>query len=107
MPTLVEFVHRAKQLGFKLRTIELLSPDGRERMRYLWRNPQSFAELPNVRHSDRLTRSEVERLCARLRRGIDGAHRGTMAQFPFHGGTPPSLPTGRAPAGGTPEAVAG
>jgi hypothetical protein len=66
MPTLGEFVHRAKQLGFKLRTIELLSPDGRERMRYLWRNPQSFAELPNVRDGDRLTRSEVERLCARL-----------------------------------------
>jgi len=38
MPTLGEFVHRAEQLGFKLRTIELLSPDGRERMRSLWRN---------------------------------------------------------------------
>lgn len=66
MPTLGEFVDYAKQLGFKLRTIQMTGPDGQERMKYLWRDSQSFTELPNVRSADRLTRSEVQRLCHRL-----------------------------------------
>lgn len=67
MPTLGEFVDHAKQYGFTRRRITVESARlGRGRMAYLWRDADHFAELPDLRQSDRLTRDVVETLCRQL-----------------------------------------
>ena len=71
MPTLGEFIAHARKYGFRKRTVTLEGgPRGRDRIFYLWRDPDHFAELPGVRQSDRLTRDAVETLCRLL--GIPG-----------------------------------
>jgi hypothetical protein len=66
-PTLGEFIARSKKYGYRLRS---LSPHGSRRgldvIRYLWRDPDHFAELPGARQSDRLSRAVLERLCRQL-----------------------------------------
>lgn len=67
MPTLGEFVAHAKTYGFKQRMLMLEGgPRDRDRIVYLWRDADHFAELPRVRQSDRLTRDTVETLCRQL-----------------------------------------
>ncbi len=68
MPTLGEFVLYAKRrFNFDRRAIRLEGPEGTEELPYLWRNDRVFAELPSrLRDSDRLTKNQVEGLCARL-----------------------------------------
>ena len=71
MPTLGEFITHAKKYGFKKRILALEGgPRGPDRIVYLWRDANRFAELPDVRQSDRLTRNTVEALCRQL--GIPG-----------------------------------
>jgi len=71
MPTLGEFIAHAKAYGFRRRLVTLESAHlGRERLTYLWRDADHFAELPHLRQSDRLTRDVVETLCRQL--GIPG-----------------------------------
>lgn len=71
MPTLGEFVAHAGKYGFRKRIVTLEGgPRGRDRIVYLWRDADHFAELPGVRQSDRLTRDTVETLCRQL--GIPG-----------------------------------
>lgn len=43
---------------------------GSDRIIYLWRDADHFAELPGLKPSDRLTRDVVETLCRQL--GIPG-----------------------------------
>ena len=67
MPTLGEFVAHAKRYGFKRRLVALESVGlGRGRLIYLWRDAAHFAELPDLRQGDRLTREVVETLCRQL-----------------------------------------
>jgi hypothetical protein len=67
MPTLGEFVRHATQYGFRRRQISLeVGSQRRVRIVYLWRDADHFAELPDVRQSDRLTRVVVESLCRQL-----------------------------------------
>ena len=67
MPTLGEFIAHAKRYGFTRRLVTLESARlGRGRMTYLWRDADHFAELPELRQSDRLTRDVVETLCRQL-----------------------------------------
>jgi hypothetical protein len=71
MPTLGEFIAHAKQYGFKRRFVALETARlGRGRLVYLWRDAAHFAELPDLRQSDRLTRDVVGTLCRQL--GIPG-----------------------------------
>ena len=71
MPTLGEFSAHATQYGFRRRLVSLESPRlGRGKLIYLWRDADHFAELPDLRQSDRLTRDVVESLCRQL--GIPG-----------------------------------
>ena len=71
MPTLGEFITHARKYGFRKRIVTLEGgPRGRDRIVYLWRDADHFAELPGVRQSDRLTRDTVETLCRQL--GIPG-----------------------------------
>ena len=71
MPTLGEFVAHAEKYGFKPRLVTLESARlGRGRLIYLWRDAAHFAELPDLRQSDRLTRDVVGALCRQL--GIPG-----------------------------------
>jgi hypothetical protein len=71
MPTLGEFIAHAGRYGFRKRAVTFeTGPRGRERIVYLWRDADHFAELPGVREGDRLTRDVVETLCRRL--GIPG-----------------------------------
>jgi len=68
MPTLGKFVAHAKQYGFRRRRITVESARlGRGRMIYLWRDADHFAELPDLRQSDRLTRDVAEARCRQLR----------------------------------------
>jgi hypothetical protein len=55
MPTLGEFVDHSKQYGFTRRLVTFESRDA-----------DHFAELPDLRQSDRLTRDVVETLCRQL-----------------------------------------
>jgi hypothetical protein len=67
MPTLGEFVDHAKQYGFTRRLVMFESSQlGRVTLIYLWRDAAHFAELPDLRQSDRLTRDVVETLCRQL-----------------------------------------
>ena len=71
MPTLGEFIAHAKKYGLRRRLITVESARlGRNRLIYLWRDVDQFAELPNLRQSDRLTRDVVATLCRQL--GIPG-----------------------------------
>jgi hypothetical protein len=71
MPTLGEFIVQARKYGFRKRSLTLtVGPRGRDRIVYLWRDAEHFAELPRMRESDRLTRVVVETLCEQL--GIPG-----------------------------------
>ena len=71
MPTLGEFIAHAKKYGFKRHVLALEGgPRGSDRIVYLWRDASHFAELPDLRQNDRLTRDTVETLCRRL--GIPG-----------------------------------
>ena len=71
MPTLGEFIARARNYGFRKRIVTLEGgPRGRDSIVYLWRDADHFAELPGVRQSDRLTRDTLETLCRQL--GIPG-----------------------------------
>jgi len=71
MPTLGEFITHARKYGFRKRIVTLEGgPRGRDRIVYLWRDADHFAELPGVQQSDRLTRDTVETLCRQL--GIPG-----------------------------------
>jgi hypothetical protein len=71
MPTLGEFIVHARKYGFRKRSLTLgLGPKRQDRIVYLWRSAEHFAELPDVRESDRLTRVVVETLCEQL--GIPG-----------------------------------
>lgn len=71
MPTLGEFIARARKYGFRKRVVTLEGGRrGSDRIVYLWRDADHFAELPGLRHSDRLTRDTVETLCRQL--GIPG-----------------------------------
>jgi hypothetical protein len=71
MPTLGEFVAHCKPYGFTRRLVTFESSQlGRVTMIYLWRDADHFAELPDLRPSDRLTRDVVETLCRQL--GIPG-----------------------------------
>ena len=68
MPTLGEFIAHARTYGFRRRVLVLEGgPRGSSRIVYLWRDADHFAELPNVRYSDRLTRDTVATLCHRLK----------------------------------------
>lgn len=67
MPTLGEFIAHARKYGFKRRVLVLeRGPRGSSRIVYLWRDAEHFAELPDVRYGDRLTRDTVATLCRRL-----------------------------------------
>lgn len=69
MPTLGEFIERARRYGFTLRRvgIDIHGPRGRTRIDYLWRvTPLAFASLPDYPHERRLTRNRVRSLCTQL-----------------------------------------
>lgn len=65
MPTLGELTEAAGRLGWTLRrTPGVRSPRGLARIRYLKRG-EELVDLPDLRDSDRLTRTTVEHLCRR------------------------------------------
>lgn len=67
MPKLGEFVAHSKQYGLTRRLVTFESSRlGRVTMVYLWRDADHFAELPDLRQSDRLTRDVVDTLCRQL-----------------------------------------
>lgn len=64
MPTLGEFIVRARRYGYTKHTIRI--PELGARLVYLRRRAgvsPKLVELPPIREGDRLTRSMVERLC--------------------------------------------
>jgi hypothetical protein len=66
MPTLGEFIARARSYGYRKRAIRI--PELGARILYLRRGPASFpklVELPAVRESERLTRAVLADLCYR------------------------------------------
>ena len=66
MPTLGEFIARARAYGYTKQTIRI--PELRARITCLRRGAGPAAELvdlPSVHESDRLTRAVVESLCQR------------------------------------------
>lgn len=68
MPTLGEFIARARAYGYTKQVIRV--PELRTRIVYLRRGSRERAELvdlPPMRESDRLTRAAVESLCERAR----------------------------------------
>ena len=72
MPTLGEFISRARKYGFTLRKVgfDIHGPRGVTRIDYLGRDdPSAYAPLPDYPHDQRLTRNEVRSLCSQL--GID------------------------------------
>jgi hypothetical protein len=47
MPTLGEFIVHARKYGFRKRSLTLgLAPKSQDRIVYLWRSAEHFAELP-------------------------------------------------------------
>src|SRR3990172_6092621 len=74
MPTLGEFIAHARMYGLKRRVLVLEGgPRGSSRLVYLWRDADHFAELPDVRYGDRLTRDTVATLWGRAPAGLDRA----------------------------------
>jgi hypothetical protein len=69
MPTLGEFIARARKYGFKKRIFTIGLVEG-DTIVYLWRDADHFVELPTVSQNTRLTRVVVEMLCGQL--GIPG-----------------------------------
>jgi len=68
MPTLGEFIGRARHYGYTKRTIRI--PEFGARLIYLRRRRGATSELvdlPAMRESDRLTREALEDLCQRSR----------------------------------------
>lgn len=66
-----EFIAQVRKYGFRKRVIALdIGFEAQDKLVYLWRDADHFAELPDVRPSDRLTRVVVEMLCEQL--GIPG-----------------------------------
>jgi hypothetical protein len=66
MPTLGEFIARARAYGFTKHVIDL--PELQARLVYLRRGQGQTAklvDLPSIRETDRLTRAAVESLCER------------------------------------------
>src|SRR5262245_5235884 len=66
MPTLGEFIARARHYGYTKHTIRI--PEFRARLVYLRRGrgvALQLVDLPPMRESDRLTRAAIEDLCAR------------------------------------------
>ena len=66
MPTLGEFIERAKVYGYTKHTIRIR--EFRTRIIYLRRgrgNTAELVDLPPIRENDRLTRAAVESLCER------------------------------------------
>ena len=66
MPTLGEFIARARVYGYTKHVIRL--PELRTRIVYLRRGKGSAAtliDLPPLRESDRLTRAAIQSLCGR------------------------------------------
>ena len=64
MPTLGEFIVRARAYGYTKHIIRI--PELRARLVYLRRDKGETAQLvdlPSIRESDRLTRAAVESLC--------------------------------------------
>jgi len=64
MPTLGEFIVRARAYGYTKHIIRI--PELRARLVYLRRDNGESAQLvdlPSIRESDRLTRAAVESLC--------------------------------------------
>jgi hypothetical protein len=66
MPTLGEFIARARQLGWVRTTIRIR---GIGQLTYLKRNREgtspALVDLPPMRENDRLTRNDLESLCER------------------------------------------
>src|SRR3990172_1551446 len=74
MPTRGEFIAHARMYGLKRRVLVLEGgPRGSSRLVYLWRDADHFAELPDVRYGDRLTRDTVATLWGRAPAGLDRA----------------------------------
>jgi hypothetical protein len=68
MPTLGEFIARARHYGYTKHTIRI--PELGARLMYLRRGRGSAVELvdlPPMRENDRLTREAIEELCQRAR----------------------------------------
>ena len=68
MPTLGEFIGRARHYGYTKHTIRI--PELGARLLYLRRGSGATAQLvdlPAMRESDRLTREVIEDLCQRSR----------------------------------------
>jgi hypothetical protein len=68
MPTLGEFIARARKYGYTRHVIRI--QELRARLTYLRRGEGDAVELvdlPPLRESDRLTRAAVESLCQRAR----------------------------------------
>jgi hypothetical protein len=68
MPTLGEFIARARQYGYTKHTIRI--PELGMRLVYLRRvrgAALELVDLPPIRESDRLTRDAIEDLCRRAR----------------------------------------
>jgi hypothetical protein len=68
MPTLGEFIARARSYGYTKQIIRV--PELRTRIVYLRRGSAERVELvdlPPIRESDRLTRATVESLCERAK----------------------------------------
>jgi hypothetical protein len=66
MPTLGEFITRARVYGYTKQVIRL--PELEARIVYLRRgddNATRLVDLPPIRESDRLTRAALESLCER------------------------------------------
>jgi hypothetical protein len=72
MPTLGEFIWRARGYGFTRRRVgfDLHGPRGVTHIEYLWREkppPPAYAPLPDDPHETRLDEDQVRSLCAQLR----------------------------------------
>ena len=66
MPTLGEFIAHAKTYGFSKRRIRVVESKTTTSLRYLWRDFEHFAGLPDVPDRHRLERGTVLALCRRL-----------------------------------------
>ena len=66
MPTLGEFIARAKRYGLSKRRIRVVGPRGTASLSYLWRDLDHFVGLPDIPEDHRLECGTVLALCRRL-----------------------------------------
>lgn len=80
LPTLADFVDKAKKHGIKLRETESVTtgPRGPVKFRYLYKEPSMIAILPDIKDDDVLTPVVLRSICRKLEIPVEdfGLHLG-------------------------------